>query len=235
MAAEEPKNEQRICVAVMNLIAHRRGESVIGAQKVDVVVRDRSAVEWMFDTPTAKFAIEHTRIESFPNQIHEGKLFAQLLGPLEAQLVGKLPGAFLLIADVGATKAPSTEHVQIRQILAEWVLAKGAGLESEERSGPDGKSEITEKPMGVPFEVTLRRDNDYDSLLFIVQHPTGDPETLQRERIRTAFARKCPKLLEASKGGRLSILALESDDLALQNRRVISKATVAELSARNDA
>lgn len=235
MVAKEPKNEQLICKAVMNLVAQRRGEPIISAQPVDVIVRDRPAVEWVFETPTGKFALEHTRIESFSNQISEGKLFGQLLGPLEAELADKLPGAFLLIVDVGAAKAPSTQHAEIRKILAEWVLAKGAGLESEEQSGPDGKCDITEKPAGVPFEVTLHRDADYDSRLFIIQNLPGDRESLQRDRIRTALARKCPKLLQSTKDGRVSIPVLESDDVALANRRSIANATIAELSARDDA
>lgn len=234
MVAEEPKNEQRICKAVMSLVAHRRGERIISAQPVDAVVRDRPAVEWVFDTPTAKFAVEHTRIESFSNQIAEGKLLAQLLGPLEAELAGKLPGAFFLIVDVSAAKAPMTEHAKIRKVLADWILARGASLEPEEQSGPDGKCDVTEKPAGVPFEVTLHRDADYDSRLFIMQNLPGDRESLQRDRIRTALARKCPKLLQASKDGRVSILVLESDDVALANRRAIANATVAELSTRDD-
>jgi len=220
---------------VMNLVAQRRGEGVISAQQVDIVVRHRPAVEWEFETPTAKFALEHTRIESFPNQIGEGKLFAQLLGPLEAELAGKLPGAFFLSADVGAAKAPITQHAEIQRILAEWILAKGTGLESEEQSGADGKCDITEKPDGVPFEVTLHRDADYDSRLFIIQNLPGDGENLQRDRIRTALDRKCPKLLQTAKDGRVSILVLESDDIALANRRSIANATIAELSARHDA
>ena len=219
----------------MKLLARRRGEHIISAHTVDAVVRDKPALEWIFDTPTAKFAVEHTRIESFSNQIGEGKLFAQLLAPLESELAGKLPGAFFLIVDVGAAKAPNTEHAEIRRILAEWVLAKGAELEPEEQSGPDGNCDITERPSGVPFEVTLYRDADCDSRLYIIQNLVGDLQSLQRDRIRTALARKCPKLSQASKDGRVSILVLESDDVALANRRAIASATVAELSSRNDA
>jgi hypothetical protein len=46
------------------------------------------------------------------------------------------------IVDVGAAKAPSTQHAEIWRNLAEWIFAKGAGLESEEQSGPDGKCDI---------------------------------------------------------------------------------------------
>jgi len=235
MVSKEPKNEEQICKAVMSLIAHRRSEGIISAQPVDAVVRDRPAVEWVFDTATAKFTVEHTRIESFSNQITEGKLFAQLLEPLEAELAGKVPRAFFLSVDVGAVKAPSTEHTEIRKALAVWILAKGAGLEAEEESGPDARCEIIEKPTGVPFEVTLHRDADYDSRLFIMQSLSGDRESLQRDRIRTALARKCPKLLGTQRDGRVSVLVLESDDIALANRRAITSATITELATRKDA
>lgn len=235
MGTKEPKNEELICKAVMSVIARRRGERIISAEPVDTVVREKPAVEWVFDTTTAKFAVEHTRIESFSGQIAEGKLFAQLLEPLEAELAGRVPGEFWLVADVGAAKARSTEHAEIRKLLTEWILAEGAGLEPEAQAGPDAKCAITAKPTGVPFEVTLRRQTDCDSVLFIMQGISGDSEGPQRERIRTALARKCPKLLEASKGGRVSILVLESDDVALANLRTIATATIAELAARDDS
>src|SRR5258706_2380927 len=117
MGTKEPKNEELICKAVMRMMARRRGEAIIGAEPVDAVVRDKPAVEWVFDTKSAKFAIEHTRIESFPEQIAEGKLFGQLLGPLEIELAGRVPGEFWLVADVCAAKAPSTEHGRIRSLL----------------------------------------------------------------------------------------------------------------------
>ncbi|MFQ5741471.1 MAG: hypothetical protein ACE5JX_20940 [Acidobacteriota bacterium] len=235
MVAKEPKNEQRVCKAVMCLVADRRGERIVKAEPVDAIVRDRPAVEWVFDTPTARFAVEHTRIESFPKQIGEGKRFAQLLGPLETELAGKLPGAFFLIVDVGTAKAPSGQHAELRKALSEWILAKGAALDPEEQTGPHGNCKITESPPGVPFEVTLHRDSNYDSRLFIIQNLTGDLESLRRDRIREALSRKCPKLLEAQRGGRVSVLILESDDIALANQVAIAEATVEELAARSDA
>jgi hypothetical protein len=235
MVAREPKNEQRICKAVMSLLARRRDERIITARPVDTVVRDKPAVEWVFDTPTAKFALEHTRLEGFSNQIREGKLFAELLAPLETELRGKPPGTFFLIVDVGTAKAPSTEHPEIRKILAEWILANGAELEPDEQSVPDANCDITERRPGLPFDVTLHRDADYDSQLFIIQNLVGDLQELRRERVRTALDRKCPKLRRASQDGRVSVFVLESNDLALANRHAIANATVAEVSVRDDA
>lgn len=235
MVAKEPKNEQHICRAVMCLIVDRRGERIINAEPVDVVVRDRPAVEWVFETPTARFALEHTRIESFPKQIAEGKRFAHLLEPLEAELTGKLPGAFFLIVDVGAARAPSASHAEVRRALSEWILSNGAALDPEEQTGRQGNCEITATPLGVPFEVTLHRDSNYDSRLFIMQNLTGNRQSLRRDRIREALTRKCPKLLDAQREGRVSVLVLESDDIALANRVAIAEIIVTELAARGDA
>jgi hypothetical protein len=234
MVAKEPKNEQRLCEAVIRILADRTGERIIKAEPIDVVVRDKPAVEWVYETRSTRFAVEHTRIESFPNQIAEGKHFAQLLEPLEMQLAGKLPGAFFLIVNVGVAKAPAAQHAEVRTALAEWILANGAALDPEETTGPRGNCDITATPSGVPFEVTLHRDCDYESRLFIIQNVGGDRQSLRRQRIGEALARKCPKLAAAHDDGCISVLILESDDIALANRVAVAEATVAELATRDD-
>lgn len=234
MVFQEPKNEQLLCEAVMHVLAERNGEQVIAVRQVDTVVRDRPAVELVFETPTKRFVIEHTRIESFTNQIAEGKRFAQLLEPLEAELAGKLPGVLFLSVGVGAVRVPAAQHVEVRRALTDWILAVGGSLEAEEKVGADGNCDITATPPGVPFEVTLHRDCDYDSGLLIRQNLVGDRQALRRERIREALARKCPKLSAAKTDGSVSVLILESDDISLANRVAVSQAVVAELAERND-
>ncbi len=235
MVAKEPKNEQRLCEAVIRMLADRRGECIINAEPIDTVVRNKPAVEWVYETLTTRFAVEHTRIESFPNQIVEGQRFAQLLEPLETELAGKLPGAFFLSVDVGAARVPAAQHAEVRRALAEWILANGAALDPEERTGPYGNCKITAIPPGVPFELTLHRDCDYESRLFIMQNLVDDWRSLRCERIREALDRKCPKLLATHDEGCITVLILESNDPALANRRAITEATVAELAGRNDS
>lgn len=234
MVAKEPKNEQPLCDSVIRLLAGRIGESVISARAVDAVVRDRPAVEWVYETPSRRFAVEHTRIESFVNQIAEGKRFAQLLEPLEADLAGKLPGAFFLMVDVGLAKVPAAQHAAVRQALAKWILAIGGTLDPDETTRRHGHCEITATLPGVPFEVTLRRDCDYESRLFIMQNVVGDRQALRRQRIREALIRKGPKLAAAKADGSVSVLILESDDISLANRVVVAEAAVAELTACDD-
>ena len=53
--------------------------------------------------------------------------------------------------------------------MAEWILANGSALDAEETTGPHGNCSITTTPPSVPFKVTLHRDCDYESRLFIMQ------------------------------------------------------------------
>lgn len=234
---KEPKNEEALCKTVVRLIAERRRETIIDAQPVDTIVRDREAVEFYFDTPSVKFAIEHTRIESFQEQIYMGKRFASLLEPLETELSGQLPGQFILIVDVGATAIPTVQHVKIRDALSEWILANAYTLDAEEEVDFWERSNcsLTAKLPSVPFNVTLHRDTRYGSRLFLKQCLQNDHILSQRECIRAALDRKCPKLMKEQQSGHMSVLILETDDIALANRRVIVQETVAELSSRADA
>jgi hypothetical protein len=234
VAKSEPKNEQTICDAVAALLAKRQGDAVLQKTVIDTVVRDRPAVEAVYETKSGKFAVEHTRIESFPNQIGLGKQFAQLLGPLEDELRGKLPGVYFLIVGVGKALVRFADQANVRAAVASWVLDNAGALEPEERVGHKGRCEKTATPDGVPFEVTLRRDCDYDSGLFVMQGLNGDRQQMRREAIRRSLDNKCPKLKAAQDNGCVSVLVLESDDISLANRVVVAEAASAELTIRND-
>jgi hypothetical protein len=199
-----------------------------------MVVRDRPAVEAIYCTPTTRFALEHTRIESFANQIAEGKRFAELLGPLEADLQGQLPGVFFLIAEVGTARVRAAEHGAVRDALVRWIIQNAAGLDPEERAGPRGNCEVSATPPGVPFQVTLHRDCDYDSELFVMQALSGPLNDLRRDAIGRSLGRKCPKLQAARESGCVSVLILESNDISLANRAAVAEAIAAELMLRHD-
>lgn len=234
---KEPKNEQALCEAVRDFFEARYSETASDLEPVDTVVRNRRAVECRFKIGKTTFALEHTRIESFHEQIGIGKQFSSLLEPLASKLVGQLPGQFLLSANVGATKVPTAKYVKIRSALSEWILVKAEALDAaeEEDFWEISNCSITTKPPRVPFEVTLERDTRYGSQLITFQKIQGDISSLQRDRILKALNDKCPKLLEEQEKGNKSVLILESDDFALANRREITTAVVTELSTRNDA
>lgn len=233
VANKEPKNEQAVCYVVAKFLADRQGDVVTKIESIDAVVRDRQAVEAIYHTRSSRFALEHTRIESFRDQIGLGKQFAQLLGSLETDLAGKLPGAFFLTVPVGTARAPAADQDNVRAALSVWILANAATLEAGERVGPRGRCAITATPRGVPFEVTLHRDSDHDSRLFIWQGLNGDRQQGRRAAVARSLQNKCPKLKAAKDNGCVSVLILESDD-SLANHVVVAEAVEAELMKRND-
>ena len=83
----------------------------------------------------------------------------------------------------------------------------------------------------MPFEVSLYRWPGLDGRLFIGEFSPEKLEELRRQRVRLALDAKCPKLLAAKGESRISVLVLESDDIALANPVVIGNALVQGLSS----
>ena len=227
----ELKNEEPICRAVMCLIEGRDGGPMTVTDRPDRTDRRRPAVELLFESPSKRYAIEHTRIESFPSQIADGKAFSDLLEPLETALSGRLPGCFMLVVAVGATDGiRASDHWRIRGLVERWILSRASSLEGQ---GPS--STVTEQPPGVPFPLILHRTpTRRGSRLRIFR---GRPEELEPQRagrVQQAVARKCPKLAVQKVDGRETILVLESDDIALANCADICASVSLALAGRDD-
>ena len=71
--ATEPRNEERVCKAAKRLIEERDGGPLVDTECPDKTEHRKQAVDLLFESPTKRYAIEHTRIESFPQQIADGK------------------------------------------------------------------------------------------------------------------------------------------------------------------
>ena len=125
--ATEPRNEERVCKAAKRLIEERDGGPLVDTECPDKTEHRKQAVELLFESPTKRYAIEHTRIESFPQQIADGKAFSCLLEPLETDLAGELPGIYTLVVAVGATNGiPVSDHERIRTLVKQWILANAS-------------------------------------------------------------------------------------------------------------
>ena len=238
---QEPKNETAVCLGALRFLAERRGEVLTVTDQPDQRDRRRPAVEMVAQSAAERFVIEHTRVESFPLQISDGKQFFVLMDPLERALPPLLPpGTYELIIVVGsAGSVPRNQLDAVRAAIGAWVVTTATRVQL----GPDDDDvdkekpwSITETPPAVPFEVTLqRRPPDTPTQVFAARFSPADLETERRTRIRVAVARKCPKLLEAKQQhGATSVLILESDDIALANRHVTSEAIIDALRDRTD-
>ena len=102
--ATEPRNEERVCKAAKRLIEERDGGPLVDTECPDKTEHRKQAVELLFESPTKRYAIEHTRIESFPQQIADGKAFSCLLEPLETW-PGSCQGSTRLSSPLGLLMA----------------------------------------------------------------------------------------------------------------------------------
>jgi len=234
MVSHEPNNEEKLCEAVKGFLEEKYGEKAFRVEKTDRAIRDRPAVDMMISTSNHCFAIEHTRIEGFPDQIEEGLRFARFVEPLENALEGKLHGEFSAYINVGDIRGNQVQLNQVRNSLEAWIIEVSHSLKAEEDVGREGPCEIIEKPPGVPFKVELHRELTCGSDLRFIQNLDKNSKLLLYERVQIALSRKCPKLADEKKKGATSVLILEFNDLALLNRHNVADAVLKELKERND-
>lgn len=236
----EPKNETALCAGAVAFLSERRRETIRPIERPDVEERQREAVELVAEGPSGRFVFEHTRIESFPNQIADGKAFILLLEPLETDLVGSLPpGTYELIIPPGAaSQLRRNDFGPVRTAIAEWAVSRGRtlALGPDDDDNPDAPWSISERPANVPFDVTLQRTPpDNRVVVFVARFSPPTLEKARRARIETALERKCPKLAAAKRAHRAtSVLILESDDVALANRHAVSASVIEEVERRQD-
>ena len=226
--ATEPRNEERVCKAAKRLIEERDGGPLVDTECPDKTEHRKQAVELLFESPTKRYAIEHTRIESFPQQIADGKAFSCLLEPLETDLAGELPGIYTLVVAVGATNGiPVSDHERIRTLVKQWILANA----SKAAEGGGNQGSVSEQPPGVPFPLTLHGKVGSASPLLVARCIPDELETQRLQRVQTALNRKIPKLVAHKADGRETVLVLESCDTGLGNFSDIGMAVSKALAA----
>ncbi len=227
----EPRNEDQACHAAMAAIKTRDGDELTITDRPDKTERQLPAVEMLFESEKIRYAMEHTRIESFPQQIADGVAFSRLLGPLEE--LKNLPGRFRLVVQVGAAKRIRfSEHQRMQNLVADWIVPKAAFLADELEA--KGQTSISAEIPGVPFPLTLVRTDQHGSKLFVARFMPAVLEELRVDRMREALERKCPKLATCQSEGRRTVLVLESNDIALGNHHDIGAAFAKTITERND-
>ena len=227
--APEPKNEEALCAAVGKFVGERRRETLVELGRPEDTERHRKAVERVFESPTGRFVVEHTRIESYPGQIEDGRKFGALLGPLEQVFTDRLPlpeGKYSLTVAAGAAGlVRERELAEVRMALGIWIANIAPTLQPH-RPGVSGHT-ATARPDGVPFEVRLQRwSAPGSSRLLSYRSIPEDLERLREARVNTALHAKIGKLAAAKRefSATESILILESDDIALANSDAVGQA-----------
>jgi hypothetical protein len=213
-------HRDKVCMAVFRFIEKRKEETFFNVRFPDKTEHKRKAVDLAFESATGMFVMEHTQIESFPEQILDDQRLIYILGPLEKELENALPrpGHYKITIECGTLKKVKNA-VSLRKSLAEWILKKAPLL----KTYPVSERCVKEAPPGVPFVVLLCRYPGLDGKLMLSRYSPEELEQKRRVRVDKAINDKCPKLYEA-KGKGTSILVLESNDIALANYDLIAEA-----------
>lgn len=219
-------NEGKACDAVIREIARRAAaprENLWSPEQMG----DPDPVEFVFDIGTTTYAIEHTGIEPFAGHIHMSAQAGTHVQPIIDAVTGRLPAGdhYELQMPAGALRElRGTALRAVQQAIAEFVVATAPTLPLA-LPGRYVTPIVRHSLPGVPFSVFLHRVSTLGikppfSVTHVIDGATLEAQ--REDRVRSAYARKIPKLAAwRSKAGARTILALEDNDIQLTNPELV--------------
>ena len=219
-------NQDDVCEFVREIVSVRTRELITLTERPDRERRDIKAVEELWKSPSHRYAVEHTVIESFDGQLANIAKIERLLVPVKERLAGRLPGRFALAVRETETSAARVTYEVAHQEVTRLVLEAVDGLNVGET--------VTLSSEVLPFELRLHLRFKNDSRIILYTDIEGDPEELRLERVRRALDAKCPKLATWAGDECTSILILEANDIQLSNVSVVYSAVAPALAERSD-
>ncbi len=158
------------------------------------------------DAIAGPFAIEHTSVDTIPNQRRDAAWFVQVVKSLEDEFRCKLPFRLVLTFPYEGIQT-GQDWSRITTALRNWVLDEAPKLFI-------GSHTIKGVPE-IPFEFyAAKRSSSRTGLLFGRFAPND--QTLP-DRLREQLNRKVKKLSPYKGKNKTTILLVESDDIALMN------------------
>ena len=158
------------------------------------------------DAVAGCFAIEHTSIDTLPNQRRDSDWFIQAVGGIEKELTGRLPFRLNITIEYDAVKK-GQDWAAIRQNLKDWIINESSSLD-------DGRS-VFDNIYEIPFRLRVRKASDRRPGIFFTRFEPEDDSL--PARIRKQFDRKAKKLAKYHGSGNTTVLLIENDDIALMN------------------
>ena len=164
------------------------------------------------DAVAGNFAIEHTSIDTFPDQRRDGAWVTALLAELESEI---RPTEDLYVVFANDAVRCGQDWSGIRGALRNWLQTEPHKL----TSGP-----VVVQIPGVPFDVTIYRTGTtvLPPRVFFGRFTPADSSL--PERIQELCDRKLKKLTRYKDEGRVTLLLLENDDLANMNHFKLAQA-----------
>ncbi|MCH7549326.1 MAG: hypothetical protein IH969_07325 [Candidatus Krumholzibacteriota bacterium] len=93
------KHQKQVCEAALMVVNERTGKKLRIVSSPDEYVRDKQAVDHVASDGDERLVIEHTRLESFPEQVSDDHRVQPMFETIERTMKGKLPspGGYILV------------------------------------------------------------------------------------------------------------------------------------------
>ena len=165
------------------------------------------------DAISGAFALEHTSVDTLPNQRRDADWFTRVVSGLEAEL-STSPACRVHVTLEYHAVSTGQDWLAIREALKVWITHEVPHL----ADGNHGIEDIS----GVPFRLHVTKASDRPPGLFFARYEPVD-DTLSA-RIRTQFDRKAQKLAKYQSEGKTTVLLVENADIALMNAQKMLEA-----------
>jgi hypothetical protein len=225
---EDLEHDQYLCVLAARLLSHRRrGSDLTVLALPDQRDRSREAIELSAADDIGTLALEHTQLESFPEQIRAAVRLRNLFPTFELSANVPDDSRFCVVVAPEAVDG-ITNAAKARAGIITWIERTAPTLEiGSPRTAP--RHTAAGAPPDVPLPVTLQRwpknaQPGEPGRVRVLWAKPQDLEERRMQRARIALDRKLEKLSAARAPGTTTVLVLENTDMALANVGLIADA-----------
>lgn len=218
-------------------IEFRAGVSASNISAPDEENRSSQAVDRRFLLGERLVVLEHSRVQSFPQQIATGVRWNEFFAEISQRLRGRLPndGLFIISTPPNAMNFSSSRHRRAGiESLEQWIFEKAPLLAAAHGPFMENGTFVRETPQTLGFEVCLSKIVSHSQLGEIQPRQLigDDLENQRRESINQLLSAKLRKLRNAKldDSAHTSVLIIECNDVGLGASWLIRAGLEAEIS-----
>ena len=249
-----PNNEGKVCDAVVQVLEKWTGKTRTNVRRPDKdhTVPDDRRVDLRLRLGAQEYAIEHTRIGPFENEIMTNIRFTKRHGYIKERVSDSLPGPAYYVLEIPVDfRLPANRKQREEELnaLIVWIQMSAHYLQEvianriKQTGSPDRtviSLKVTQLKFGCDMELlrmpfaTLAGREPGSLSVWPIYPDDNDAKERRFKRLQQAFADKCPKLEKCKEEGARTVLILEGAELALMRDDHIGHQLNTILTTRTD-